>query len=101
MARVVGERAQARGRISWKRPPLAVDLDLDLALPLDDGESAARLVVQRQVFAVLAGHPGALPRAAGEDLGRGWEDLDAGCIGRPQRRHRLRQLLQGIDLPQL
>src|SRR6059036_859028 len=98
---MLGERAQARRRVGCNRPPLAVDLDLELALSLDRRVGAARLVVERQVLAVLAGDPGAIPGAAGEDLGRGREDAGAGSVGRAQGRQRLRQVLQRIHLPQL
>src|SRR5690349_21143836 len=59
VAGVIGQGAEA-GRPGGQRAPLSVDLDLDLAAALDRGEGAAGLVVERQVLAVLAGHPGPL-----------------------------------------
>ena len=81
--------------------PLAVDLDLERSLALDRREGAAGLVVERQRRVLLARGPGLLPGAAGEDLGAGGDDAGAGGVGRAQRRHRLRQAAQGVDLAQL
>src|ERR1044072_1582077 len=85
VAPVLGEGAQAGGGIAGDRLPLAVDLDLELALALDRRVGAARLEVERQVLAVLAGDPGPLPGAAGEELGGGGGEADARGGAWPQR----------------
>src|SRR4029077_15535617 len=81
--------------------PLAVDLDLDLTFAVDRREGAARLVVEGEDLAVLAGRPRPLPRATREGLRRRRHHPGPGPVGGPDRRHRLGQLAQGVDLAQL
>src|SRR5690349_5429622 len=52
VARVLGQGAQPGDRVGGEGRPLAIDLDLDLALALDRRVGAAGLVVERQVVAV-------------------------------------------------
>src|SRR5215203_6394698 len=101
VARVLGQGSQAGGGTSRDGVPLAIDLDLQLALALNRDIGAARLVVERQVLAVLPRNPWPLPIAAGKVLGGRGHDAGAGAVGRAQRLHRLGQLLQRVDLPQL
>ena len=69
VARVLGEVVEAGAVDGDRLCRAAVELDRDLARALDGREGAAGLVGDGQRLAVLAGGPGPLPGAAGEELG--------------------------------